>query len=170
MRGNPGSTMLPEGRRVPALAGATAVVSGIPPTRGVGWPLLSALLGSVAFGAVLAAAPPLWVAPPDETVRPNPRPATAESLALGREAYRENCATCHGESGRGDGDLAELLDVPVGNLSDSASMAAQTDGALHWKIATGRFPMPSFAADLDEGRLWDVVNYVRTLSPPPRRP
>ena len=124
------------------------------------------------IGALVAAGRTPWVAPAEEAARANPRAADAASLASGREAYRENCATCHGASGKGDGDLADLLDVPVGNLASAETLAGQSDGALRWKVATGRFPMPAFAGDLDDQRMWDVVNYIRTLSspPPPPRP
>jgi len=147
-------------------------VSDVAPRRRAAWPLTGALLVAAGVGALVAAATPPWVAPAEEAARRNPRPADAASLASGREAFRENCATCHGESGKGDGDLAELLDVPVGNLASAEAMAGQSDGTLRWKVATGRFPMPAFAGELDDQRLWDVVNYVRTLSspPPPARP
>jgi mono/diheme cytochrome c family protein len=147
-------------------------MSGVIPRRRARWPLLAVGLGAAGIGVLIAAATPPWIAPAEEAARANPRRADAASLASGREVYRENCATCHGASGKGDGDLADLLDVPVGNLASAEEMAGQSDGALRWKVATGRFPMPAFAGDLDDQRIWDVVNYVRTLSspPPPARP
>jgi mono/diheme cytochrome c family protein len=30
--------------------------------------------------------------------------------------------------------------------------------------------MPAFAGDLDDQRIWDVVNYVRTLGASPAKP
>jgi mono/diheme cytochrome c family protein len=43
--------------------------------------------------------------------------ADAERIALGRLSYRIHCATCHGESGRGDGPMAEYLKVPPTDLT-----------------------------------------------------
>ncbi|HSF44009.1 MAG TPA: cytochrome c [Thermoanaerobaculia bacterium] len=41
----------------------------------------------------------------------------AERIALGRLSYRIHCASCHGESGRGDGPLAEDLKVRPSDLT-----------------------------------------------------
>jgi mono/diheme cytochrome c family protein len=44
--------------------------------------------------------------------------ATADEnqVAKGREIYTENCASCHGVSGEGDGPLARVLTTPPANL------------------------------------------------------
>jgi len=109
---------------------------------------------------------PEWTAPPEEAARPNPQPADPESLARGRAAYFDGCAPCHGESGDGSGPMAEVLAEPPGDLTAPGGLARETDGALWWKIRTGNQVMPGFAGDLEEARLWDVVNYVRTLERP----
>jgi mono/diheme cytochrome c family protein len=55
--------------------------------------------------------------------RPAPDPGEpagtrkAERIALGRLSYRIHCASCHGESGRGDGPLAEDLKVRPSDLT-----------------------------------------------------
>lgn len=40
----------------------------------------------------------------------------SEPIALGELQYTLNCASCHGESGRGDGPVAEALTTPPSNL------------------------------------------------------
>src|SRR6202050_153540 len=44
--------------------------------------------------------------------------ATADEnqVARGREIYTENCASCHGLSGEGDGPVARVLTTPPANL------------------------------------------------------
>lgn len=45
----------------------------------------------------------------------------------GAAAYRQNCASCHGREGRGDGPVAEFLKVDVPDLT---TIAARNDGAF----------------------------------------
>lgn len=47
--------------------------------------------------------------------------------ALGKRAYMENCASCHGESGKGQGPLAQLLTVEVPGLT---TLSADNDGVF----------------------------------------
>lgn len=63
-----------------------------------------------------------------------PRPAAIALLALaaaapavaaqetgpGAHEYRRNCAVCHGETGRGDGPMAEVLAIGVPDLTGLA--------------------------------------------------
>jgi len=41
----------------------------------------------------------------------------ASADELGEATYRENCASCHGAAGGGDGPLAEVMTVPVPPLN-----------------------------------------------------
>ncbi|HKL05576.1 MAG TPA: c-type cytochrome [Roseovarius sp.] len=43
----------------------------------------------------------------------------------GKQEYMDACASCHGESGAGDGPLAELMTVPVPPLT---GLSAANDG------------------------------------------
>lgn len=45
----------------------------------------------------------------------------------GQQEYMDNCASCHGESGVGDGPLAELMTVPVPDLTQ---LSANNDGVF----------------------------------------
>ena len=45
----------------------------------------------------------------------------------GKVEYMDNCASCHGESGLGDGPLAELMTVSVPGLTD---LSAKNDGVF----------------------------------------
>jgi mono/diheme cytochrome c family protein len=114
--------------------------------------------------SVAASAQEPWEAPADESARENPREATDESLASGKEVFEGKCTPCHGSKGKGDGPLAATLGVDPRNLSDPKSLEGKSDGDLHWKISTGRNPMPAFDGDVPDDQIWDVINYVRTLS------
>src|SRR2546428_147266 len=75
--------------------------------------------------------------------------------------YTKHCASCHGPSGDGDGSAAAELGIHPAKLSESRS---QSDGALFWKITTGKKPMPGYGAKLSEADRWNVINYLKTLS------
>ncbi len=107
-----------------------------------------------------------WVAPDFTTAMKNPAPPEAGSVERGRQLFAVNCFACHGEKGDGKGPVAVRLGFTAGNLADAEDMARETDGALFWKISTGRDPMPAFSKDkgLTEPQIWDLVNFTRTLA------
>jgi len=108
-----------------------------------------------------------WKAPDRAARRKNPIPADEKSIAAGKQVYLKQCLSCHGPLGKGDGQAAKDLNPKPHDLSDP-KIAAQSDGALFWKITNGRKPMPTFEKLIpkEEDR-WKVVNYVRTLEPAP---
>ena len=124
-------------------------------------------------GDLLQAAPAAkepWVIPAFRARKKNPVPADAKSLATGKTLFTQQCESCHGASGRGDGPAAKDLDTSPGDLTNP-KMWEESDGAIFWKMTDGRKPMQSFETLLTEDQRWHVVNYVRTLRRrPPRRP
>ena len=106
----------------------------------------------------------LWTAPDSTCVVKNPVELTKTNVSLGKKIYTQQCATCHGSSGKGDGPAAKFLGKHLPDFTDSA-MWNQTDGELFWKITGGKAPMPTFKDILAEEQRWQVINYIRTLSP-----
>jgi len=109
-----------------------------------------------------------WELPADADKTKNPTTASAESIAKGKELYRDkdkgNCVFCHGETGAGnEANLARLRRKPA-DISSKERMAAMTDGEVFWKISKGiRGIMPAGERRMSEEERWHVVNYVRTL-------
>jgi len=80
-------------------------------------------------------------------------PAQPPSLDRGAVVFREQCAACHGESGRGDGPKAKRLKgPPPANLTDPKVMGGTTLLEIFRRIAIGvpGTAMPEFAEDLPE--------------------
>ena len=105
-----------------------------------------------------------WVVPSKYISMKNPTDKTdSENMAIGKSLYSKHCKACHGAEGYGDGTKARDLDGDLGDFS-SKETQNQTDGALFYKISTGRDDMPNFTKKLhsDEDR-WLIVNYMRTL-------
>ena len=94
----------------------------------------------------------------------NPLPNDAATLALGQQTYAQNCAVCHGASGRGDGPLAQQLQPRPADFA-SGHLATHTDGDIYQWVTHG-IPgtgMPAFTGTLSEQETWAVIRYIRTL-------
>ncbi len=102
---------------------------------------------------------------PEEAVAlPNPIDPTDESILMGAGLYAANCALCHGETGEGDGPLAEGLEQSPSDLHEG-HVQENTDGALFYIISHGKSEtaMPPWEDVLTEEERWQVVNFLRTF-------
>ncbi len=124
-----------------------------------------ALLIFAYWGGSAAAADSMsgkWLSPAPSAARKNPVAPTQESMAAGQKIYSKTCAMCHGKSGDADGPAVIELNIHPAKLSDP-QLATESDGALFWKITTGKKPMPAFGKRISETNRWHLVNYIRTL-------
>ncbi|HEX7973421.1 MAG TPA: c-type cytochrome [Anaerolineales bacterium] len=113
------------------------------------------------YQAPVAQAQPTSLAGPQYPVVP-PDPVQGEAI------FAEKCTSCHGASGKGDGQRAAQLPNPVAAIG-TAGVARQASPASWFSVVTQgnleRF-MPPFASLTDRQR-WDVVAYAYTLSATP---
>jgi mono/diheme cytochrome c family protein len=104
-----------------------------------------------------------WPVPEKNAAMKNPVKPAAESIGEGKTLWVQQCQSCHGKSGMGDGPKAAQLKTEPGDFS-KAETQKQTDGSLFYKISEGRKDMPSFKKKVpDPEDIWNIVNYVRTL-------
>ena len=103
-----------------------------------------------------------WIAPPSKAEVVNPIGSNQDSLDRGRAIFIKRCENCHGSSGQGDGVDASDLSVQPPQFKGE-SFIRESDGALFWKISTGRKPMPRYGHRLSENDIWDVINFIRTF-------
>ena len=89
-------------------------------------------------------------------------PYDAASVARGAALYAEDCALCHGASGRGNGPAAASLPIRPANLLEP-HLFAHSPGDLFWWVSHGRDNgvMPGFAGILKPSQRWDVINFIR---------
>lgn len=104
-----------------------------------------------------------WKAPPEADKVSNPLKGNTAATVLGKKLYTQLCVVCHGDKGKGDGIAGISLNPRPANHS-SAKVQSQTDGAIFWKITTGRPPMASYTKSLTETQRWQLVNYIRQLA------
>jgi len=131
------------------------------------------LLGFVAAAAVLGYL--IWGAP-ILAVRPARASTEGGDVKAGRELYVRYCATCHGESGRGDGASAASFASKPADLTDGHLMNALPNEFLHNIIMHGGPAeelspgMPPMSAYLGADQVRQVIAYVRSTAAPPFRP
>ncbi len=127
----------------------------------------TAVVMAIAFALSAALATPVlaedeWTAPADAIGVANPTSPDAGTISAGQVVYEKRCTGCHGTKGNGDGPDAVDLGIHPAKFSDMRA-GAETDGALFWKIQTGRKPMPKYGSKLTADQIWQVIRYLRTL-------
>ena len=94
----------------------------------------------------------------------NPIESTAESRGIGRQRYVFMCRECHGNRGRGDGDMAHAGGVPS-DFTDDVWDHGESDGEIFAVIKEGvSADMQGYANRLSDEEIWHVVNYIKSLS------
>jgi mono/diheme cytochrome c family protein len=91
---------------------------------------------------------------------------TPELLALGQKQFKLNCASCHGNSGTGDGPKAATLNPPPRNFTTEKFKKGASVLQIYNTLATGvtGTSMPSFDLLPEENRM-AMAHYVRTFVP-----
>lgn len=96
----------------------------------------------------------------------SPVPANAASIAEGQKSYAKYCRHCHGDTGKGDGPQAPKGSMPS-DFTDATWDHGSTDGEIFMVISEGAgktSPMKGYKSKLTEKEIWQLVNYVRSLS------
>ena len=104
-----------------------------------------------------------WKAPFEASDLKNPYSGNSVSEEEGQKLYNLYCSSCHGETGHGDGPAAQQGTGPKPASFHNERIQNQTDGALFWKLNTGRGNMPAFKEVLSENQRWQLVSYIRKL-------
>ncbi|MGB8325732.1 MAG: cytochrome c [Candidatus Acidiferrum sp.] len=99
-----------------------------------------------------------------DSAKENPVKLSATSMASGKKTFGQDCAMCHGKEGDGSGDLAVDMKLKLRDYRDAASLKTMTDGDIYAIIEKGKGQMMGEEGRLKPDQIWDVVNYVRSLS------
>ncbi len=85
--------------------------------------------------------------------------------AAGKDIYTVNCASCHGDSGKGDGAAGSALTPKPAVLAGTT----KADDYLFWRINEGgsmapfSSSMPAFKGVLTEEQIWQTIAYTHSL-------
>lgn len=94
-----------------------------------------------------------------------PQPATsAAGLEEGKTRYGVECAACHGMDGHTLTDSGRWMYPRAADLT-SPAVQEYSDQELFWVVKNGirLSGMPAFGKVESEQRIWEIVQYVRSL-------
>jgi mono/diheme cytochrome c family protein len=97
----------------------------------------------------------------------NPIRDTSQSQKEGKAHFQHHCQICHGMDGHSTGvPFKDKMSPPIVDLSEQ-DVQDYNDGQLKWIIENGiRFTgMPGWKGILDDGEMWNMVNFMRHLPP-----
>ena len=94
-------------------------------------------------------------------------PARGErTVAVGAQAYIDNCSACHQEDGTGNAaGFPALAGNPVVNTDDPTSLihvVLAGDAVVNTYAASSKLIMPPFGASLTDSEIADLLTYVRS--------
>ncbi len=93
----------------------------------------------------------------------NPFPPTAESLRIGEASYLQNCQTCHGIEGRGDGPAASGLTPPPADLAVHVPLHPERDLFRFVHDGIPGTAMAPLGSRMSDEEIWHLVNYIKKL-------
>lgn len=109
----------------------------------------------------------LETVPADYAGKTNPLAGDAAAAEAGKAIYAVRCASCHGDTGAGDGAAAASLDPKPANLAETVAQGGAD--FLFWRISEGggmepfNSSMPAHKSILSENEIWQVVTYIQTF-------
>jgi mono/diheme cytochrome c family protein len=124
--------------------------------------VFSALVLSACGGGTTADTPKI---PAEYAGKTNP--LGSDAATAGQAIYVVQCASCHGESGTGDGPVGQALVPPAANLVNATGEFA--DDFIYYRISEGgamepyNSSMPAFKSVLSDDEIWQVVSYIDSL-------
>jgi mono/diheme cytochrome c family protein len=89
------------------------------------------------------------------------------SVAAGRDLFSTYCVVCHGPSGTGNGPAAANLNPKPQDLTDAGFQRSMDREKLFTNISSGPHKsayMPVWGITLKRQEIWDLTEYVKSLS------
>lgn len=99
----------------------------------------------------------------------SPLARAAGDTATAQKNYRDYCATCHGEGGKGDGPKAATLATKPRDFTDCARIHTMSDEDLFAVIKEGgparqlSKDMAAWGEALEDKEIADLVAYIRSF-------
>lgn len=91
-----------------------------------------------------------------------------DGMHSGGGNFMANCVACHGPQGKGDGVMAESLDIKPRDISNKAIMSSRTDEYLfkvikHGGVSVGLSEnMPLWGTTFRDSEIKSIIKHIRT--------
>lgn len=99
----------------------------------------------------------------------NPFASYTKIINEGHDLYQQNCASCHGATGLGDGEMANSLNPSPALLAYMIQMPMSVDAYMLWSISEGGeafgTAMPAFKDALTQDEIWKIIAFMRSGFP-----
>ena len=126
---------------------------------------------SPSIGAIAQVQQPAAKGDPEAAKMKNPVEATPDSIAAGKKTFATVCASCHGNEGKGGIVLSVIEDkggTQPPDLTDAKWDHGSSDGEIFTVVKKGVAPdffMQPFDGRIPDNEIWNMVNYIKSLSP-----
>jgi mono/diheme cytochrome c family protein len=110
------------------------------------------------------------VSPPNANFLTDPA-----NIQAGQELFQRHCATCHGQTGQGDGLAGHNLPLKPANLADPRGVSREPPYYWFWRVSEGGTAepfhtqgsvMPAWKHHLSARERWQVIAFARSLAAP----
>jgi mono/diheme cytochrome c family protein len=81
----------------------------------------------------------------------------------GAQLYAQNCAICHGKTGKADGPAARSLKPSPRDFSTGEFKYTKNDAERLQFIKKGKGPMPAWEKTLTDAQINDIITFIHTL-------
>src|SRR5215510_13208793 len=87
-------------------------------------------------------------------------PFSSEAAPAGAEIFKAYCASCHGDTGHGDGPAGASLSPRPRNLAELQKQVG--DDYLFWRINVGKegTAMIAWKGTLTDEQIWQVIAFI----------
>jgi mono/diheme cytochrome c family protein len=103
-------------------------------------------------------------APNDSKLLTSPIRASQDDLARGQSLFYQRCASCHGEDGKSQTEIAAVGNLKPADLTLAAARSL-SDGEIFWKISEAgeQSGTPALKDRLPDEDRWRIVHYLRLV-------
>ncbi len=132
------------------------------------WSIITGMVGGVFYLSSPAVSQEIQLAATDKEPDYTSQQVWQGDMQSGEGNFMANCVTCHGPQGKGDGVLADSLEVKPRDLSNKSIMSARSDEYLFKVIKQGGVAvglsdnMPLWGTTFSDVEIKKVIKHIRT--------